>query len=323
MRPLLACSLLLLALTVPCVLVAEDLSDHRALDDRVSADSLPALQLSMQEWGVWQLDAGGHVRSLEDLARESPAFVHRQLGVPGPVPELPGVLPIPQIFDKPVVFFFAQRPIDVTVTVRVPNGRPWLFYPSATLGRVSGDAALRFQGRVLAQQAPLPAGVRLPTAPDGHWWRWLRGVDASPFVTAEGGEAERFLFYDGQAPFPRGFAVRGSTPVPVSPNVDMLAWVIDGNTATRLVMRPGNVSRTRMVSKAEVEGELRARLMMRGLSGPVADSLISTWRPELFASRDRRVIWLLSRAAYDTMLPIDVVPAPGYTARVGVVIEKY
>lgn len=326
MRSLVVCSLLA-AVLVPCALLAEVPVDRRGLDD-ITADSIPTIRLSMQEWGVWQIDAQGRVRSLEDVARESPAFVHRQSGVPGPAPELPDVPEqTPQVFDKPVIFFFATRPLDVTVTVRVPNGRPWLYYPNATTGRVQGDASVRFQGRVLGQQDALPQGVSLPTPPNGHWWQWLRGVGASPFVTADGREAERFLFYDGQAPFSRGFRIRRGAVVPMSPNVDRFAWLIEGQSAKRLEISPATPTTPMRVAitqttRNEVQAQLRARLIQRGLSGPIADSLLFTWRPELFGSPDRRVIWLLSEAAYDAMLPIEVVPAPEYRRRVGVVIEK-
>ena len=120
------------------------------------------------------------------------------------------------------------------------------------------------------------------------------------------------------------FALRRRTLVPTSQSMDVVAWIIEGNAATRLLVERGNVTRTAMPGgRALVQQELRTRLMRRGLSGPIADSLLFTWRPELFGSPDRRVIWLLSQAAYDAMLPIEIVPAPEYRVRVGVVIEKF
>lgn len=327
MRSLLAASVALALCVVPLLLSAEAPVDRRALDDGITVDAIPTIDFAMYEWGVWQIDAQGRVRSPEEVASESPAFVHRERGVPGPRPELPEMVPNDprhQVFDKPVVFFHSTRAMDVSLTVRVPNGRPWLYYPSATVGRVDGDPALRFSGRLLAPSESLPQGLALQAPPSGHWWQWLRGGGGNTFITLDGREAETFLFYDGIAPFARGFARRRGQVVPVRRDMDFLAWVVDGASITTLRMSaPGRIERTFPPTREVLQREIRERLVARGLTPGIADSLLFTWRRELFGSPDRRVIWMLSPAAYDAMLPVEVVPRPQHVARVGVVIEKF
>jgi hypothetical protein len=333
MRRVLLGSVTLLALVLPATLSARpvqrptdvDVADDETADRRGVEDGIFVSTLRVHEWGVWQLDAQSRVRSLEQVASESPAFVHRVAQANPPSPEL-GPVPLPdygpQVFDKPVVFLYAEQPTEVSFTVRVPNGRPWLYYPDATLGRVRGANAVRFTGRVLASE-PMPEGVRFPEPPQGHWWTLLRNVNASPFVSAGNREAERFLFYDGQARFPRGFSHRRGAITPSGANVDALAWTIESQAATRLAITGRSVSRTPLASVAILYAELRARLIARGLSAAESDSLLNTWRTELFARPGKRVIWLLTPQAYEAMLPVEISPPPRELVRVGVVIEQY
>jgi hypothetical protein len=297
--------------------------DRRSADEGVVDMLTQAADYRVHEWGVWQLDANGRVRSLEDVARESPAFVHRQSGVPRPTESLPEFDPGGQyeVYDKPVVFFHTTEPLDITFTVRMPGGRPWLYYPDAALGRVQRDQALRFEGRLLGN-TPLPAGLAYPEPPSGHWWQWLRAAGASPFISNSGRELERFIFYDGQGPFARGFTRRRRALVPIAGRVEPLAWRIDGRDAKRLAISGTTVTETALRGRGQVLTELRAALLARGLYAPEADALLNTWRPELFTAGGERVIWLLPRAAYDAMLPVEITPTPRELVRVGVVIEQ-
>lgn len=318
-------SIAILACLAPVFVGAE-----RPLEDRITQDGdasvqdiIPTSSLRVHEWGVWQLDARGRVRSLEDVARESPAFVHRERDVPAHPPELPAMSPAPyEVYDKPVVFLYADLETEVTLTVRTPRGRPWLYYPSATIGRSRGELALRFTGRALPVDAALPAGLAYPTPPSGHWWSYLRGVGASPFVTADRREAERFLFYDGVAPFPRGFTRARGALVPIAGSAPTVAWRVLGREVEHLQIAGTSMRRAATMPVTALRAQLHAALVQAGLTPAEAESLLLTWHAALVQPGGARLIWLLPRASYDAMLPLEITPAPRELVRVGVVIEQ-
>jgi hypothetical protein len=296
--------------------------DDGTADDRRTAD-MPVAPFDVHEWGVWRLGSHGRVASLADLVRESPSFVHRAPDAAGRALVVPATrMPQYETCDKPVIFLHAHTTLDVNLTVRFPTGRPWLHYPAATIGNVGGVRSAQWSGRVLADET-LPEGRSYPATGATHWWNHLRDAHASPFVPAEGTEAERFIFYDGETEFPQGFRIRRRRPVPISGRVDTVAWILDRDGPGRLAVEGESMSRRPIAGIAELRADMRIVLIMRGLTAGEADALLDTWRSNLFEGSEKRVMWMLRRDVYDAILPLDVTPRPTTIVRVGLVIQQY
>jgi len=321
MRPVLQL-VVLIALSCLSDAQAQAPGDAAQLDQPSLARAAPA-PLDVHEWGVWRLRSG-RIDHLSDLARETPAFVHR--APTGPAPITPRPSPDIEIALKPVLFLHADAPMDVTVTIEMPGGEPWFYFPDAVAGVTSHPEArtVRWMGRVLPEAAPLPAGVAFPAAPGGHWWNALRGVGASPFVPRGASLAERFLFYDGPIPFRPLWAPAGRSVQPVAiaglaPT--RVAWVVGPGGATRVTSGRQRVARAALRDVGAVRTELSAALLAGGLTAAEVQSLLATWDGDLFQSPAPRAIWIIPQSEYDRMLPLTVEPVPRSTVRVGVAIQ--
>lgn len=295
----------------------------------------PAAELRVHEWGVWKVRQG-EVTHLADLQRESPTFVRQTRSV--------GWAGGGAVARKPVIYVYASHPMNLDVEVAFRGGGPWLFYPQALpleCGAGHGDARRdqpfsraatcepdRLRWRVHATGA---ARVPLEPVPARHFWSHLRAVPAS-MLLAPDGSAERFLFYDGPVVFPPAFRVgRGAHGETTFRRVGafgrsplVVAW---GDRWVPVPeMAPGaalGIDRTQPwpIPARPIAREIDARLRAAGLSAAEAQSLVETWRPEIEAP-GLRAFWLLTRAEYDTLLPIRITPAPSELVRVGLVIES-
>jgi hypothetical protein len=291
--------------------------------ERTRLRTVPAAPFFVHEWGVWRLGLDGRVASLEELARESPTFVHRAPEAPGPELGAP-LADLDVSCEKPVIFFHTTTAQQAVVTVRFPRGRPWLNYPFANVGRVDGVRAVRFAGQVYPEGVAVgSAGHPPPPVAASHWWSRLRAVNASAFVSAEGAETEGFLFYDGEASFTRGFRAPRGVLTPIAGATENVAWTFDGQSAARLAITGTRAQSTPLASVDALRADMRTTLEARGLTAPEVESLLATWNGNLFTGTTRRVIWMIPRRTYDAMLPIEVWPTPTGLVRVGVVIEQY
>jgi hypothetical protein len=315
--------------------------------------------LTVHEWGVWRLDpAGTRVAHLQDLARESPGFMFRVDGAtsvplvhgaqPQPMPQPQPVRP-PQpqpvrpphwggthpgpggaVARKPVIFLNARRETNVSLEVRFVGGDPWLHYPAAQILHDGGDPGLRFVGRVAPR-----AATRLAAAPAGHFWEELRSVGASLFLAPDG-TAEQFLFYDGPVAFSASFsAVSDQAPLlRLGSAAETTAFRVTGNTYERwTAVPPGAGAGAALTYAMRRSGggdlvafrrELESTARAQGLSAAETRSLLETWRDELFGSPSApapsRLVYFITRARYDAMLPLRVSPTPDAVVRVGLVI---
>ena len=182
----------------------------------------PASNLVLHEWGTFLAMQGSDGITLDGMYHEEhalPAFVHSRSG---------DQLKLPTVLLKgetPVIYFYADRMQDVSVTVDFPKGIWTQWYPQASLARpalaASGAPPELRNGRIgwnvrlvpakdmqcadARRQAPSP-----PVTSPGSLWNFARDVDAAYVAKPISGgkqpktEWERFLFYRGlgQAPLP-------------------------------------------------------------------------------------------------------------------------
>lgn len=271
----------------------------------------------VHEWGVWRIDAGGHVISIEDLARETPAFVHRATDVPN-IDLGPTELLVP--CEKPVVYFHAAQPLDVVMNVGFARGTPWLHYPNAEAGRFDGVPSLRWSLRVDAESTRSTAVEDIPLV---HWWSTLRAPSASE-VVAPSGERERFAFYDGATSIEPFYRVgrRGVIETIPGRRPSLAAWTYDGRIAAQLDIHGRRTSETRYPDVAALRAEVKRIVMARGLFADEAEAMLTTWNAELFTGNARRIVYVLADDVYAAMLPLTIRPMPAEIRRVGLVIQR-
>jgi len=228
---------------------------------------------------------------------------------------------------KPVIFLRAAHDVPLSLEVRFAGGDPWLHYPAALILRDGGDPGLRFVGRVAAR-----GDTRLAPAPAGHFWEGLRRAGHSLFLAPDG-TAERFLFYDGPVAFRPAFRARpGDAPPERHPDApEATVYRVVGTRFTRWSLSPQSARLGAPLARSG-EGDLPAlrRLLEReartqGLDAGETRALLDTWRDELFgrpgaAPPAPRLIYFVTRARYDAMLPLRVSPTPDAVVRVGLVI---
>lgn len=278
----------------------------------------PPLQFEAHEWGVWMVENGRI--TIDDLAAESPRFVHRTPAAPD--------RPIPQITNsnvtvrKPVLFMRANRPIDdLRVDVRFVGGRPWLYYPQ---GEARGNR-LQFRGRLVQDPAAATREIRDARGPRGrraprrHWWRFLQAVGADTFISNTG-DSERFIFYDGPVRFRAPITMRNDNLR--SRRGERRVWVVANGEYVESVATPRELRETLRGPVNALRGRLEDELRRAGLTEAETASLLNTWTPEL-NNQERHVIYLLTRTEYDRMLPITITPEPTELVRVGMVIAPY
>jgi hypothetical protein len=283
----------------------------------------PRTELRVHEWGVWLFD-GGRV-TIDDLARESPAFVHRASQQPGPVVPVQPVRPEPvrpQPTRKPVIFFHTPQQLRVQVSVGFNAGTPWLYYPGGAPANVSSYAGLTFTGSVV------PNGTATaPNVARGHFWNHLREASDSIFLS-DSGESERFIFYDGPSEVAREVtARRNGDSVAVHADIAQTAYLV--TQGRYQVLRPTTDTTANLASIARdgaptraMERALLDELVLRRLTAQEARALVDTWRHELFEEQRPHLVYLISRVAYEGALPIVITPNPSELVRVGVIIER-
>ena len=290
-------------------------------------------RLDVHEWGVWLVD--GDRVTVDDLARESPPFVHRASASvpapePSPPPTRPVVRPTPPTARKPVLYFHAGPEIganeEIAVAVRIGfrNGSPWLHFPGGRPIDHEGQRGLMFAGRV--QRARLRNG---PAAARGHFWHHLRAASDTTFTANDTGEREAFLFYDGPSEVTQSVnAMRSGDAVTLTAtSADQVAFVVAAGRYA--VHRPAPTSAQSLADLARagrrVSGlgaELARELVARGLTQREATALVRTWTHELASEPRPHVVSILPRAAYDAALPMSISPSPRELVRVGVIIER-
>jgi hypothetical protein len=191
-----------------------------------------------------------------------------------------------------------------------------------------------------------------PEAPEGSWWEALRRVPGSRVAVR--GASERFLFYDGAVNLPspvavawadasrRGLllSVRPFGQYPTTPRSFSDHWARSPLPAVFVIRREGGgklrgalleglmpsaepihlpLARLGELAGDVVGRRLEEMLVREGLCREEAAALLACWRLEFLETPGLRVLTVLPRSAYDTLLPCELYPSPQDHARVGLV----
>ena len=255
-----------------------------------------------------------------------------------------------QRMETPVIYFYADKPQKVDVSVEFPTGRFTEWFPQLTVPRQGNT------GRVVpvGQRSTMHWGdldilpgngrteeAHFPQDKSGSHYYAARETDASAVrITGADGKAEyeKFLFYRGVAGFDAPLRVRhwGDQAQTIrltneSKSVLPTAFVyaVRGDRAALHragALDPGvsldvpfdfnKLSRPLAEVRAELGNQLRAALTSEGLYPKEAASMVKTWEDAWMGEPGTRVLYTLPQAWTDQILPLRLAPAPKELKRV-------
>jgi hypothetical protein len=225
--------------------------------------------------------------------------------------------------ETPVLYFYGSQESTVNVKVRFPKGVISEWYPSAnrTDTTVGKNPTIEWSNVRISPQAaaefPIEAGP-------SHYYA-ARHTDAAPLEVK--GQKEKFLFYRGV----------GSFPLPISAVATNDGKVLLKNLGTHTINGVIQFENRRGTLRYQIAGtlekeltvdsgplhedlenlerELKAILVGQGLYEKEAQAMIETWRDSWF-EEGTRVFYIVPKSVIDSVLPLDVVPAPAQSVRV-------
>ncbi len=169
------------------------------------------------------------------------------------------------------------------------------------------------------------ASPALPVEGDPSRYYAARGTDSTPL--AVGDQHEKFLFYRGIGRFPVPLSARiasdGKIQVENRGQDSVPTVILFENRGGRVGYRSaGAVNGAASLDPpalngafAALQADLETALVAQGLFAKEAQAMIDTWRDSWF-EEGSRLIYIVPASAVDTVLPLQVEPAPSQTARV-------
>lgn len=282
-------------------------------------------RLIVHEWGTFTSvsTADGKAQVWSPLLGPSdlPDFVYRTKELPSPAQGrcLKCELALVRM-ETPVLYFYADRPTNVSVNVDFPQGRITEWYPQA---RAIGRSINWNDFTVLPG-----AQVVLPVARGESHYYPARETDAAPIrlTNDQKTEHEKFLFYRGVGNFalPLNVKLAGDQVTVKNVGTGELAQIIlfenrGGRVGWQMLNSlKGEATLTRPALGQSIETlhcDLENLLTAQGLYGKEAAAMVKTWRDSWF-EEGLRVFYIVPRRATDVILPITITPAPTELARV-------
>lgn len=317
----------------------------------VASTTLAAPELEVHEWGTFTSISDGNGVATKWLARSEdlPSFVyHSQIadcrGLRSCIESLESKSRMRALvrMETPVIYFYTQAPMDVSLKVGFPTGRMTEWYPAVW----DSTPHLLDWGTFRVDPTKNPA---LPKESSPNHYYAAREVDAAPVLvrgqqfsidgagcqkrqfeftrgrsgefcvtTKQTEEWERYLFYRGVGDFePLVNATLTKTEVFVRPtralghallferrgeSVGLTPLSLDGKA--QAIRRPALSSTPQDVRKA-----MAALLLETGLFEKEALAMVKTWDDSWF-TEGVRVFYVVPRAKTDELLPLTISPAP-------------
>jgi hypothetical protein len=225
--------------------------------------------------------------------------------------------------ETPVIYFYADEEMAVSVNVWFPQGKISEWYPQASSVRLNNIDWGVF--KVIPGANPT-----FPTEESGSHYYAARATDSAAVrvcsVKDRQFEMEKFLFYRGVGTFDLPLSARlekGGVTVQNTGKEPIAHAVLFEN-------REGKIG---FVVREAIDGEIQfdkpnldqsldslipqlaGILTAQGLYEKEAQAMIETWRDQWF-EEGTRVFYILPRATTDRILPIHIQPAPDELQRV-------
>jgi hypothetical protein len=222
--------------------------------------------------------------------------------------------------ETPVVYFYSDRDLNVSVKVDFPRGRITEWYPQARTTKES----INWGGFIVEPRAK----ERFPVDRSRSHYYPARETDAAPIRLGDEQriEQEKFLFYRGIGNFdvPLSTRLAGDQVIVRDKGREGIAGVIVfENREGRMGWRShgalnGEYAIARPTLGQPVESlhcEMENALVAEGLYPKEAAAMVKTWRDSWF-EEGLRVFYIVPRRATDAILPITIKPAPSELTRV-------
>jgi hypothetical protein len=301
--------------------------------------------LTAHEWGTFTSIAGKDGHAVEWLpltgSTDLPSFVEHFSGV-----ALKGGLLGTVRMETPVLYFYTNRETTVSVHVSFSKGLITEWYPHAS--QVYPVAAVKpkyadfpVSDWALYQQHPdgsvawdsvelQPRSFAdLPREERANHYYAARQTASTPLQikTANGAQTEKFLFYRGVATFavPISVAVRsdGRMAAENLSEQQIPAALLFERRGDRLGFRVAQQPENSFALNApELNGDMNSlkrtvvdMLVAQGLYQDEAQAMFETWRDSWF-EEGSRLLYIVPRPFIDSILPLNIQPAPAETVRV-------
>jgi len=289
--------------------------------------------LVVHEWGTFTTIAGKKGTALDwrplNGASDLPKFVYTSAdkkGWRGSYND-PGKGRVARVrMETPVIYFYADREMEVDVKVEFPGGTITEWYPQAGWTNARFDSGVNW-GKIRLLPNEKPDFLR--EIADSHYYP-ARETDAVPIQVCSPDktriEKEKFLFYRGVGNFGLPLSVRidgrNLTLRDLGKN-DVKNIVIFENRGGRVgfefleSLPKETVTERPETNKTlpEVYAELEKILVSEGLYPKEAKAMIETWKDSWF-EEGLRVFYVLSRKSTDKILPLKIEPRPKEIVRV-------
>jgi len=307
---------------------------------------------TVHEWGTFTSVQGGNGELLfwrPLRTAELPAFVHRGLIFKGGLTTL-------QRMETPVVYFYADQPMNADVDITFPKGIITEWYPQASpfeagnsnapLAMLSGNRALWRNLQIIPEAEFKNGGRDLLPAASGRYAvpretraNLVRADSVTPTNTTS--EMEKFIFYRGVGSFktPLRVTVDSNNMVAVENTGAQplehlfLVSIHDGrgafgvldelsasNSVNWLQMSDDQAEHWNQLPlpqfQAEIGAQMQAALASEGLFPEEAKAMVNTWKDSWFTEDGVRVLYILPRPWTDEILPMKLTPQPKELTRV-------
>ncbi|MBY0523405.1 MAG: hypothetical protein K2R98_08395 [Gemmataceae bacterium] len=320
---------------VAFVFVGLMLAGLQSGNESTSIAQAPAMAkgLSVHEWGVVSAYGDTELANADMRAEWGglPKFVYGQIDG-RKIPERNMAV------RAPVMYFHTEQSLTLNIKVDFPKGKPVVWWPANSNAgfRGEGAAPLTFLQWNVQVKPTNAAQIKLMDLPRNHWLEALRDVKAEDIVSFDqstGQQKERFIYYDGLIPAPKGLTVRVDK--------DKVALKSAAKHALHdvTVVDLRNVRKIRVARIAQLDAEaevkdvefkegdqtkwpadavdtLIGQLKAAGLNEDEAKALAVVWRKDFFETEGLSVFYRLPTEIYDQMLPLTVTPKPEKTVRV-------
>lgn len=286
----------------------------------MSALLVALASLVVHEWGTFTSIAGRDGAALEwrplTEVSDLPGFVYGLGGLPGGLrqrndPAVKSAMPATVRMETPVLYFYADHEMSVSVKVDFPKGKVTEWYPQARL--VNGGIDW---GQFLVMPG---ADVKLPVEEKKSHYYPARNTDASLIRVCgvNGEQVEKFLFYRGVGTFelPLKVALDGNR-VRAEGAGPIILFENRGGRIGYRIGEPGMIERPALgMDIRKLHGELERMLVGQGLYEKEARAMIETWRDQWF-EEGLRAFYILPRKTTDEILPVTIEPTPKELVRV-------
>lgn len=319
----------LLAFAIVALVGVRLSAQHGRPNEGVRKTAATGNRLIVHEWGTFTSIAGKDGISLEwrplNGPSDLPKFVHTiEEGSDGLRHNKRGKssLNASVRMETPVLYFYSDKEMNVSVKVDFPQGKITEWYPQA---RAVGTNIDWGQLKVMPG-----AEMDFPVESAHSHYYPARETDAAPVqvcgTNGKPGQQEKFLFYRGVGTFDLPLAVKleGENVILNNTGREEIAnLIIFENRGGKIGYRlcdtfTGEMTHERPALDKNMDSllqDLQKILVASGLYEKEAAAMIKTWRSSWF-EEGLRVFYILPRQTTDAVLPVTIEPKPAELVRV-------